>query len=177
MTHISNKNNQQREKQIEDATDKSCIKILFVCLGNICRSPMAEFIFKNMVNNKGMSDKFMIKSAATSYEEIGNDIYYAAKEKLIQRKIPFTKREAVRITPEDYQYYDFIIGMEESNIKNIKRIVGEDSEHKISKLLDYSDNPRDIADPWYTRNFELAYCEIVEGCSGLLKYLIGESTK
>ena len=96
-------------------------KVLFVCLGNICRSPMAEFIFKNMVNNKGLSNDFIIKSAATSYEEIGNDIYYGAKDKLIQKNIPFTKRKATRIVPEDYKYYDFIIGMEESNIRNIKK--------------------------------------------------------
>ena len=135
-----------------------CIKILFVCLGNICRSPMAEFIFKNMVNNKGISNNFIIKSAATSYEEVGNDIHYGAKEKLIQKNIPFTQRKAIRIMPEDYEYYDFIIGMEDVN-------------NKISKLLDYSDNPRDIADPWYTGNFELTYNDIIEGCNGLLKYL------
>lgn len=171
MAYASDKDYQLKEKNLKDIVDKSCIKILFVCLGNICRSPMAEFIFKNMVNNKGLSNKFIINSAATSYEEIGNDIYYAAKEKLTQKNIPFTKREATRITPEDYQYYDLIIGMEETNIINIKRIVGEDSEHKISKLLDYSDNPRDISDPWYTGNFELAFNDIVEGCNGLLKYI------
>ena len=99
------------------------IKVLFVCLGNICRSPMAEFIFKDMINKKGLSKEFFIKSAATSYEEIGNDIHYGAKDKLIQKHIPFTKRKATRITPEDYKKYDYIIGMEESNIKNIKRII------------------------------------------------------
>ena len=124
-----------------------------------------------MVNDKGLSNDFVIKSAATSYEEIGNDIYYGAKDKLIQKNIPFTKRKATRITPEDYNYYDFIIGMEESNIRNIKRIVGEDLNNKISKLLDYSDSPRDIADPWYTGNFELTYNDIVEGCNGFIKYL------
>lgn len=147
------------------------IKVLFVCLGNICRSPMAEFIFKDMISKKGLSNQFIVKSVATSYEEIGNDIYYGAKDKLIQKHIPFSKRKATRITIEDYRNYDFIIGMEEANIRNIKRIVGEDTANKISKLLDYSDNPRDIADPWYTGNFEIAYNDIVEGCKGFIKYL------
>lgn len=145
---------------------------MFVCLGNICRSPMAEFIFKDMIDKKGLSKDFIIKSTATSYEEIGNDIYYLAKDKLLQKNIPFTKRKATRITKEDYSKYDFIIGMEKMNISNIKRIVGEDVDNKIYRLLDFSDNPRDIADPWYTGNFELAYSEIVEGCEGLLKYVL-----
>jgi len=147
------------------------IKVLFVCLGNICRSPMAEFIFKDMIYKKGLTSRFIIKSAATSYEEEGNDMHYGAKDKLNQKNIPFSKRKAKRITPEDYKYYDFIIGMDESNIRNIKRIVGEDVDNKISKLLDYSDNPRDIADPWYTGNFEKTYNDIVEGCNGFIKYL------
>lgn len=147
------------------------IKVIFVCLGNICRSPMAEFIFKDMINKKGMSKDFIIKSAATSYEEIGNDMHYGAKEKLLQKDIPFTKRKATRITIEDYKYYDFIIGMEESNVRNVKKIVGNDTDNKIYKLLDFSDKTRDIADPWYTGDFETTYNDIVEGCKGFIKYL------
>lgn len=147
------------------------IKVLFVCLGNICRSPMAEFVFKDMVNKLGLNNKFIIKSAATSYEEIGNDIHYGTKEKLIQKGIPFTKRKATRIASEDYNMYDYIIAMEEANVRNIKKIVGEDKKHKICKLLDYSDNPRDIADPWYTGNFDVTYNDIVEGCKAFIKYM------
>ena len=147
------------------------IKIIFVCLGNICRSPMAEFIFKDMIEKKGLSKEFIIKSAATSYEEIGNDIHYGAREKLFQKNITFTKRKATRITLDDYKKYDFIIGMEESNVRNIKKIVGNDIDNKIYKLLDFAEKPRDIADPWYTGDFETTYNDIVEGCQGLIKYL------
>ena len=148
------------------------IKVLFVCHGNICRSPMAEFIFKDLVNKKGLGKNFYIRSAATSYEEIGNDIYYLAKEKLEEKNIPIVKRKAIRITLDDYQKYDFILGMEEANIRNIERIIGNDIDNKISKLLDYSNNPRDIADPWYTGNFVIAYKDILEGCNYFLDYLI-----
>lgn len=159
------------ENYLENEINRRKIKVLFVCLGNICRSPMAEFIFKDMLDKKGLSNNFIVKSAATSYEEVGNDIHYGAKDKLIQKSIPFTKRKAIRITAEDYKKYNFIIGMEESNIRNIKRIIGDDLDNKISKLLDYSDNPRDIADPWYTGNFEITYNDIVEGCNGFIEYL------
>ena len=147
------------------------IKVMFVCLGNICRSPMAEFVFKDMVKKQGLEKEFYIKSSATSSEEIGNDIHYGTRDKLIQKEIPFTKRKAVKLRAEDYKKYDYIIGMEKSNVINIKRIVGEDVDYKIYRLLDFSDTPRDIADPWYTGNFENTFNDIVEGCNGFLKYL------
>lgn len=147
------------------------IRVMFVCLGNICRSPMAEFVFKDMVKKEGLEKKFYISSSATSYEEIGNDIHYGTRDKLIKEGIPFTKRRAKRLQKEDYNNYDFILGMEESNIRNIKRIVGDDKENKVYRLLEFSKKPRDIADPWYTGNFEVTYNDIVEGCEGVLKYL------
>ena len=151
------------------------IKVLFVCLGNICRSPMAEYVFKDMVKKKGLEKQFSIASAATSYEEIGNDMHYGTKDKLEEKRIPYAKHKARRIEKQDYEKYDYIIGMEESNIRNIQRIVGNDKDNKIYKLLDFSKNPRDIVDPWYTGNFTVTYQDIVEGCTGFLEYLEREN--
>ena len=120
---------------------------------------------------QGLEKEFYIKSSATSSEEIGNDIHYGTRDKLIQNGISFTKRKAVKLRAEDYKKYDYIIGMEKSNVINIKRIVGEDVDDKIYRLLDFSDTPRDIADPWYTGNFEITFNDIVEGCNGFLKCL------
>ena len=151
------------------------IRVLFVCHGNICRSPMAEFIMKDMLIKRGISDKFYIASAATSTEEIwngvGNPVYPPAKKELAKHGISCEGKRAVQITRSDYGKYDYILGMEERNIRNILRIVGKDPEHKVKLLLDYSDVPRDIADPWYTGNFESTYRDVVEGCEGFLKYL------
>ena len=147
------------------------IKVLFVCLGNICRSPMAEFIFKDMVKKCGLEKEFFIDSAATSFEEVGNGLYYGAQDKLDEKAIPYTNHKARRITEDDYKKFDYILGMEERNITNIKRIVGEDVDNKIYRLLDFSNNPRDISDPWYTGNFEVAYNDIVEGLEGFLKFI------
>ena len=147
------------------------IKVMFVCLGNICRSPMAEFVLKDMVEKQGLEKEFYIKSSATSSEEIGNDIHYGTRDKLIQKGISFEKRKATRLKPEDYKKYDYIIGMEDSNIRNIQRIVGGDTDNKVYRLLDFSSNPRDIADLWYTGNFEITFNDIVEGCNGFLNYL------
>lgn len=148
------------------------IKVLFVCHGNICRSPMAEFVFKDMVSKRGMSDMFYIASAATSREEIGNDIHYGTKQKLDEEGVPYTRRGAVQITKKDYEKYDYILLMDTNNIRNIKRIISSDPECKIHRLLDFSDRPRDIADPWYTGNFDLTYDDIVEGCEALLQYIL-----
>lgn len=147
------------------------IRVLFVCLGNICRSPMAEYILKNEVKSKNLGKHFYIDSAATSSEEIGNPVYYLAKEKLEEEGITVGNRKARKITKEDYEKFDYIIGMEDSNIINIKRIVGEDKNNKIYKLLDFTKNPRDIEDPWYTGRFNNVYDEITEGCKAFLKFL------
>ena len=151
------------------------IRVLFVCLGNICRSPMAEFIMKSIVSERSLSDRFYIASAATSTEEIwngvGNPVYPPAKQELAKHGISCEGKRAVQITKADYGKYDYILGMEERNIRNILRIVGKDPEHKVKLLLDYSDHPRDIADPWYSGNFESTYRDVVEGCEGFLLYL------
>lgn len=139
------------------------IKVLFVCLGNICRSPMAEYVFKDMVKKKNLENEFYIDSVATSSEETGNGIHQGTKNKLAKMNILCGNHKARQITKEDYKKFDYIIGMEETNILNIKKIVGEDFENKVSKLLDFTENPRDIADPWYTGNFDKTYDDIVEG--------------
>ena len=147
------------------------IKILFVCLGNICRSPMAEYVFKDLVDKENLSDDFYIDSAATSSEEEGNGMHYGTRKKLIEKNKNLDKKIKRKIKKEDYDKYDFIIGMEESNIRNIKKIIGIDTKNKVYRLLDFSKRPRDIADPWYTGNFDITYDDIYEGCNSLLSYI------
>lgn len=148
------------------------IKVLFICHGNICRSTMAEFVLKDMVKKRKMSDQFYIASAATSTEEIGNDIHYGTKRKLDEMGIPYTKRGAVKMTKADYDQYDYLIGMDSANIQNMIRIAGGDSKRKIHRFLDFGERPRDIADPWYTGNFDITYDDIVEGCEAFLSYVL-----
>lgn len=147
------------------------IKVMFVCLGNICRSPMAEFILKDMTRKRGIDDKFYIVSSATSSEEVGNDVHYGTVKKLNSVGIKVEHRKAIKLKKADYEKYDYIIGMEERNIQSIIGIIGNDKNKKISKLLDFTENPRDIADPWYTGNFDKTYEDIVEGCEAFLKKL------
>lgn len=148
------------------------IKIMFICHGNICRSPMAEFVMKNMVKNAGLSEEILVSSSATSTEEIGNDIHRGTRNKLMEEGIPFSPRSAVQLRKSDYSNYDYLIGMDSRNIHNIRRIVGSDPDKKIHLLLEYANCNRDIADPWYTGNFDITYDDIVEGCKALLDKLI-----
>ena len=148
------------------------IKVLFVCLGNICRSPMAEFVFKNIVNKKGLSNKFYIESAATSSEAVGEGIYFGTRDILKEQGVPFEERKARQMTKEDYNKFDYILGMENKNIANILRIVGEDKENKVHRLLDFSESPRNIKDPWYTGDFDITYYDVEDGCNSFLEYLM-----
>jgi len=150
------------------------IKIIFVCHGNICRSPMAEFVLKDMVKKQGMDDRFIIASSATSTEEIGNPVHRGTKKKLAEYGISVNGKCAIQLRKSDYEKFDYIIAMDSFNIKNIMRIIGHDTDKKVSKLLDFTDNPRDIADPWYTENFDDTYNDVKEGCEALLKHIAKE---
>lgn len=141
------------------------IKILFVCHGNICRSPMAEFILKDLV--KEDNKEFYIESRATSREEIGNPVYPPAKRKLAEYGISCNGKTAKQITKEDYGKFDYIICMDNNNLRNIRYIVGEDTYNKISLLMDWAGMKKDVADPWYTGDFETTYQDILKGCKAL----------
>lgn len=144
-------------------------KILFICHGNICRSPMAEFVFKDMVKKAGRQQEFLIDSAATSTEEIGNPMHHGTRTKLRQVGIPFTDHRSRQITIDDYNDWDLLICMDRNNMRNMQRILGEDTDNKMHSLLEYAGLSRDIADPWYTGNFDETYNDVVLGCTALLK--------
>lgn len=146
-------------------------KILFVCHGNICRSAMAEFIMKKLVADKNMQHEFLIESAATSTEELGNDTYPPARAKLKQEGIPFTRHFARQITAADYNKYDLLIGMDKENIFYMNRC-WTDTEEKIHKLLEYTGSSAEVADPWYSGNFDKAFDDIFRGCQALLDFLL-----
>ena len=147
------------------------IKVLFLCHGNICRSPMAEFVMKNLIQASPHSQTFHIASAATSTEEIGNPVHYGTRNKLRQYGISTEGKYAVQLTPADYKAYDYLIGMDSRNMSNMRRMLGGDPEGKMFRLLDFTDTPGDIADPWYTGNFDQTYDEVKRGCEALLAYL------
>lgn len=152
-------------------------RIMFVCHGNICRSPMAEFILKDMVSRLGISDEFVIASSATSTEEIfrgvGNPVYPPAREELAKHGISCEGKRAVQLQMSDYSKYDLFVGMDSANIRNMTRMLGGDPEGKIRKLMDYVDGG-DVADPWYSGNFQVTYRDIYEGCEALLEVIDNE---
>lgn len=147
------------------------IKILFVCYGNICRSPMAEYVMKDLTAKRGLFDCFLIDSAATSTEEIGNRVHHGARGKLKEMGIYCGDHRSRQMRRADYEAYDYLIGMDTWNIRNMLRIVGKDPKKKICRLLDYTKEPGDIADPWYTGNFDETYEDVAEGCEALLAYV------
>lgn len=152
------------------------IKIMFVCHGNICRSPMAEFIFKNMVNEIGRAGEFVIASCATSTEEIwngvGNPVYPPARDELKKHGISCEGKRAVQLKKSDYENYDYLICMDENNRRNMMRILGSDPDNKIYKLMIFAGEDRNVADPWYSGDFATCYRDIYAGCKALLEKLI-----
>ena len=145
------------------------IKILFVCHGNICRSPMAEFIMKDLVEKAGLKSQFYIESAATSTEEIGNPVYPSARQKLAEHSIDCAGKTARQLTNADYDRFDLLVGMDRANLRNMRRICGVDYDDKLHLLMEYTDRPGDVADPWYTNDFETTWRDVLEGCQGLLR--------
>ena len=147
------------------------VKILFVCHGNICRSPMAEYVMKDLVRKAGLADRFVIASAATSTEEIGNPVYPPARRKLQEHGISCAGHAARQLRREDYRSFDLLIGMDRANLRNMLRICGGDPEGKISLLMDHTSRKGEVADPWYTGDFEATWRDVLEGCQALLEQL------
>lgn len=153
------------------------IKVLFICHGNICRSPMAEFILKDMTASLGIAERFLIESAATSYEEIGNPVYPPARAELARHGISCKGKQARKLRKDDFETFDYLIAMEAYNLRNIRREFGNELTERVNLLLDYTDHPGDIDDPWYTRAFDTAYQQIKEGCEGFLAYIDKQSAQ
>ena len=147
-------------------------RILFVCHGNICRSPMAEFVMKDIVRRRGLEKDFEIASCATSTEELGNDVYPPAKRELERRGIPFSPRRARQMRREDYERYDIIAVMDNQNLRNIRPFSGDDPEHKVKLLLSFCGEDRGVADPWYTGDFSRTYEDVLRGCEGMLEAIL-----
>ncbi|MDE6604703.1 MAG: low molecular weight phosphotyrosine protein phosphatase [Clostridia bacterium] len=152
-------------------------KIMFVCHGNICRSPMAEFVFKDIVKRQGRESDFLIKSSATSNEEIGSPVHYGTVRKLSQYGISCAGKRAVRLTREDYDNYDLFVGMDSYNLVNMLKIFGADPAGKIHLMLEYVGSNRDVADPWYTGDFDKTYDDIKSGCEALYKFVCQQVLK
>ena len=147
------------------------VRVMFICHGNICRSPMAEFVMKDIVRRNGMEGMFEIDSCATSREEIGNDMYPPAKRKLTEKGVSFARRKARQITAEDIEAYDYLICMDKNNMRNLKRMFGDKAE-KVRMLMQLVGEERDVADPWYTGDFEATYDDVVRGCTALFKEIV-----
>ena len=149
-------------------------KILFICHGNICRSPMAEFVMKDLIKQAGLEGQVQAASAATSTEEIGNPVYPPARRKLTEHGIDCAGKTARQLTSSDYEEYDLLIGMDRANLRNMYRICGGDFMGKMHLLLDYTDHPGEVADPWYTDDFEATWRDVLEGCQGLVEKVKAE---
>lgn len=147
------------------------IRIMFVCHGNICRSPMAEFVLKDMVDRRGIADSFIIESAATTSEELGNPVHHGTRKRLAEEGISVEGKVAKRLRKEDYDNFDLIIGMDAENMRDMGRLFGNDPAGKIYKMLEFAGIDRDVADPWYTGNFDATYDDVHAGCIGLLSWL------
>lgn len=150
------------------------VRILFVCHGNICRSPMAEFIMKDLVEQAGKAAEFSIASAATSREELGNEVYFPAKKKLREHGISCEGKNARQMTRQDYRDYDLLIGMDRRNLENMRRISSGDPEQKLHLLLEFAGKHSEVADPWYTGDFEATWQDVLEGCQGLLQFCMNQ---
>lgn len=146
-------------------------RILFVCLGNICRSPMAEYVMRDLVRRAGLEDQVQVASAATSRGELGNPVYPPARRKLAEHGIACEGHAARQMTAADYDRFDLLIGMDQNNLRNMNRICGGDPQHKLRMLMDYTDRPGEVADPWYTGDFERTWQDVLAGCQGLLEQL------